>query len=195
MHLICFPFHLYYPLLWVVQSYIIEIDLIKVLGSLLKEISKGAAEQIPIRRELELLDKYLYIQRIRRNGLLQVSYDIEDEQVLNCLIPRFTLQPLAENAVSHGLGGMDRLGEIYISIGTDGEDVVIVMRDNGVGIPEGKIKTIFAGDRLGNNDSSHVGLINVDKRIKLFFGSGGLSVESRAGEYTKIYMRFPKKEN
>jgi two-component system sensor histidine kinase YesM len=163
------------------------------LGALLKEISKGAAEQIPIRRELELLDKYLYIQRIRRNGLLQVRYDIEDEEVLNCLIPRFTLQPLAENAISHGLDGMDRLGEIYISIGTQGDDIVIVMRDNGAGIREDKIKTLFAGERAGNN-GGHVGLINVDKRIKLFFGRGGLSAESRAGEYTKIYIRFPKKE-
>jgi two-component system sensor histidine kinase YesM len=162
------------------------------LGSLLKEISKGTAEQIPLRRELELLDKYLYIQRIRRNGLLPVRYDIEDEQVLNCLIPRFTLQPLAENAVSHGLDGTDRLGEICISIGTEGEDVLITMRDNGVGIPEDKVKTLFAEDRLIKN-GTHVGLINVDKRIKLFFGGGGLSVESRAGEYTKIYIRFPKR--
>jgi two-component system sensor histidine kinase YesM len=163
------------------------------LGSLLKEISKGTAEQIPIRRELELLDKYLYIQRIRRNGLLLVNYDIEDEQVLNCLIPRFTLQPLAENAISHGLDGTDRLGEIYISIGVDGEDVLIVMRDNGVGIPEDKIKTLFAEDRVRNSDGTHVGLINVDKRIKLFFGGGGLSVESREGEYTKIYIRFQRR--
>jgi two-component system sensor histidine kinase YesM len=163
------------------------------LGSLLKEISKGTAEQIPIRRELELLDKYLYIRRIRRNGLLPVTYDIKDEKVLNCLIPRFTLQPLAENAISHGLDGTDRLGELHISIGTDGEDVVILMRDNGVGIPEDKIKTLFDGERL-HSDSIHVGLINVDKRIKLFFGSGGLSVESREGEYTKVYVRFPRKE-
>jgi two-component system sensor histidine kinase YesM len=168
------------------------------LGSLLKEISKGAAEQIPVRRELELLDKYLYIQRIRRNGLLPVTYDIEDEEVLNCLIPRFTLQPLAENAISHGLDGTDRLGEIHISIGSEsseapeGGDVVIVMHDNGVGIPEDKIKTLFDEERI-STDSIHVGLINVDKRIKLFFGSGGLSVESREGEYTKIYIRFPKR--
>jgi two-component system sensor histidine kinase YesM len=171
------------------------------LGALLKEISKGAAEQIPVRRELELLDKYLYIQKIRRNGLLLVSYDIKDEQVLNCLIPRFTLQPLAENAISHGLDGTDRLGEIHISIGSensegsaaaDREDVLIVMKDNGVGIPKDKIKLLFAEDQVRNNDGIHVGLINVDKRIKLFFGSGGLSVESREGEYTKIYIRFPR---
>jgi two-component system sensor histidine kinase YesM len=164
------------------------------LGALLKEISKGAAEQIPIRRELELLDKYLYIQRIRRNGLLLVSFDIQDEQVLNCLIPRFTLQPLAENAISHGLDGTDRLGEIFISIGTDGEDVLIVMKDNGAGIPVDKIKTLFSEDQVRSNDGIHVGLINVDKRIKLFFGSGGLSVESREGEYTKIYIRFPRSQ-
>ncbi|GHT64651.1 histidine kinase [Spirochaetia bacterium] len=164
------------------------------LGTLLKEISKGTAEQIPIRRELELLDKYLYIQRIRRNGLLVVQYDIESEDLQNCLIPRFTLQPLAENAVSHGLDRVDRVGNITVSIRSEGEDVIILLEDNGAGIPEEKIKTLLSGEQDQGKDISHVGLINVDKRIKLFFGCGGLSLESREGEYTRVYVRFPKKE-
>jgi two-component system sensor histidine kinase YesM len=162
------------------------------LGTLLREISKGAAEQISIRRELELLEKYLYIQKIRRQGLLAARYHIEDEPALDCLIPRFTLQPLAENAVYHGLDQKGGIGEIDITIRFAGEDVLITMRDNGAGIPADKINRLLTEENSAG-DTAHVGLINVDKRIKLFFGSGGLSLESAEGEYTKVSVRFPKK--
>ena len=167
------------------------------LGTLLKEISKGAAEQITIRRELELLEKYLYLQKIRRQGLLMVQYHIEDDSILDCLIPRFTLQPLAENAVYHGLDRCSRRGELDFSIGSEGDDVVIVIRDNGAGIPPDMITSLLLDEpeslpSTEAGDHTHVGLKNVDKRIKLFFGSGGLSLESVEGEYTRVYVRFPK---
>jgi two-component system sensor histidine kinase YesM len=164
------------------------------LGALLKEISKGIADQVPIRRELELLDKYLYIQRIRRNGLLAVFYDIRDEAVLNKLIPRFTLQILAENAIYHGLDQSSRIGELSITIGLEGEDVVIVFRDNGMGVPADKIAALLSGKHDAGEDITHVGIHNVDQRIKLFFGKGGLSIESVEGEYTQVIVRFPQKE-
>ena len=158
------------------------------LGTLLKEISKGTAEQITIRQELELLEKYLYIQKIRRQGLLKVQYHIENDSLLECLIPRFTLQPLAENAVNHGLDHCNRMGELDFSIAAEGGEVVIVIRDNGAGIPGDLITKLLKEEESG----SHVGLKNVDRRIKLFFGSGGLSLESVEGEYTKVYVRFPR---
>ena len=161
------------------------------LGTLLKEISKGATEQITLRREIELLEKYLYIQKIRRQGLLMVQYHIEDESILECLIPRFTLQPLAENAIYHGLDRCSRMGVLDFSVSADGADVVITIQDNGAGISTDKIKSLLSGEETG--DVTHVGLKNVDKRIKLFFGSGGLSLESVEGEYTKVYVRFPRK--
>ena len=162
------------------------------LGTLLKEISKGASEQITIRRELELLEQYLYIQKIRRQGLLIMQYHIEDETILDCLIPRFTLQPLAENAVYHGLDRCSRVGELDFSIGAEEDDVVIVIRDNGAGIPPLLIPELLSEEKAGAGDA-HVGLKNVDKRIKLFFGRGGLTLESAEGEWTKVYVRFPRK--
>jgi len=164
------------------------------LGTLLKEISKGTTEQISIRRELELLEKYLYIQKIRRQGLLVVQYHIEDEAILDCLIPRFTLQPLAENAIHHGLDRCSRMGELDFSIRAEGDEVVIVIRDNGAGIPPELIKNLPGKGEEPGQESAHVGLINVDRRIKLFFGSGGITLESVEGEYTKVYVRFPRRK-
>jgi len=162
------------------------------LGTLLKEISKGTAEQITIRKELELLEKYLYIQKIRRQGLLMVQYHIEDESILDCLIPRFSLQPLAENAINHGLDRCSRMGELDFSIDAEGDGVVIVIRDNGIGIPPDAIPGLLSGEETEDGDITHVGLRNVDRRIKLFFGSGGLALESVEGEYTRVYVRFPR---
>jgi two-component system sensor histidine kinase YesM len=165
------------------------------LGTLLKEISKGTTELITIRRELELLEKYLYIQKIRRRGLLKIRYTIESEEVKKYLIPRFTLQMLAENAIYHGIDQGDRPGEIDISISFDGDDIVIFLKDNGAGIPEEKIDSLMNAETPDDGSLIHVGLLNVDKRIKLFYGGGGLTLESRAGEYTKARIRFPKKES
>jgi two-component system sensor histidine kinase YesM len=165
------------------------------LGALLKEISKGSNELITIKRELELLEKYLYIQRISRRGLLKVRYDMRDSEViLPCLIPRFTLQMLAENAIYHGIDQGERIGEIDISISLDGDDIVIVLRDNGIGIAEEKINSMLNNDNTKNENLIQVGLLNVDKRIKLLFGSGGLTLESKVGEFTKACIRFPRKE-
>ena len=164
------------------------------LGTLLKEISKGASEHITIRRELELLEKYLYIQKIRRQGLLMVQYHIEDESILDCLIPRFTLQPLAENAIYHGLDRCSRIGELEFTINADGDDVVVVIRDNGAGIPQETMTGLLKENDIKEGELTKVGLQNVDKRIKLFFGSGGIALESVEGEYTKVCVRFPRKK-
>ena len=161
------------------------------LGMLLKEISKGTEERVTIRREIELLDRYLYLQKIRKCGMLTIKYDIPDNSVLDYLIPRFTLQPLAENSIYHGLDKVNRMGVITISISLEGEDVVIIISDNGAGISKEKIAELLSAESINGEEMTHIGLVNVDKRIKLFCGRGGLLIDSIAGESTTVTMRFP----
>lgn len=167
-------------------------EMASTLGTLLKEISKGSAEKITLRRELELLESYLYLQKIRKCGLLTVKYDIPDESVLDCMIPRFTLQPLAENAIYHGLDQVGRMGIITISITCREGDVVIVLSDNGAGIPKERMETLLSAEIARGEELTHVGLVNVDKRIKLFYGRGGLEIDSVPGESTSVTVRFPR---
>jgi len=166
------------------------------LGALLKEISKGTAEQITIRGELELLRSYLHIQHTRRCGLLTVHYDVPEE-FMDYLIPRFTLQPLAENAIYHGLDRNDGMGIIEISAHEEGENLSIVMIDNGAGIPSNRVHTLLDNHSEDSERKlTHVGLHNVDERIKMFSGGiGGLIIESNEGEFTKVTVRIPKKES
>jgi class 3 adenylate cyclase len=162
------------------------------LGTLLKEISKGSAEQVTLRRELELLDKYFYLQKIRKCGLLTIKYDIPDESVLDFLIPRFTLQPLAENSIYHGLDNVSRMGLITISITAQQDEVVIVIGDNGSGMSKEKIDSLLSAESMDGKEMTHVGIVNVDKRIKLFYGCGSLIIDSIVGESTTVTLRFPK---
>ena len=166
------------------------------LGALLKEISKGAVEHVSIRQELELLRSYLHIQHIRRCGLLTIHYDIPEE-LMDYIIPRFTLQPLAENAIYHGLDKNEGMGIIKISMHEETEELVIVMLDNGVGIPQERVGTLLDEPDTGDKKRlNHIGLHNVEERIKLFSeGMGGLTIESKEGEYTKVTVRMPRKSD
>lgn len=162
------------------------------LGALLKEISKGLAEQITIRKELELLDKYLYLQKIRKCGLLITEYDIPDESVMDFLIPRFTLQPLVENSIYHGLDKAGQMGIITISITTQQDEIIVAIKDNGSGIPEEKIEEILSTESIDGEEMTKVGIANVYKRIKLFNDCSKLEIESVVGESTTVTLRFPK---
>lgn len=162
------------------------------LGELLKEISKGLAEQVTIRRELELLDKYLYIQKIRKCGLLTLKYDIPDKSVLDCLVPRFIMQPIVENAIYHGLENIGRMGIITISITSRSEEVIVAIKDNGIGIPEEKIAELLSAESMEGKEMTKVGLANVYKRLKLFSSCSRLTVDSVVGESTTFTLWFPK---
>lgn len=162
------------------------------LGALLKEISKGLAEQITIRRELDLLDKYLYLQKIRKCGLLTIEYNIPDESVIDFLIPRFTLQPLVENSIYHGLDKVGQIGIITISITAQQDEIIVAISDNGSGMSEEKIAEVLNTESIDGEAMTKVGIANVYKRIKLFHGRSKLVINSVVGESTTVTLRFPK---
>jgi len=162
------------------------------LGVLLKETSKGARDRITIKEELVLLDKYIDIQKIRKKGMIQVNYHVEAE-IEAYKIPRFTLQPIAENAIVHGFEEKKGIGVLDVFVRSEGDDMVIEMRDNGVGIPEDRINTIMEGGTKENIKFNNVGLNNINDRIKLIYGDGyGISIESRYMEYTVVKIRIRK---
>ncbi|NLK87584.1 MAG: histidine kinase [Clostridiaceae bacterium] len=162
------------------------------LGVLLKETSKGKADRITIKEELYLLDKYIDIQKVRKKGMIQVSYTVE-EGLEEYRIPRFTLQPIAENAIVHGFEGKRGMGMIEVSVMSAGEDIVIEVRDNGAGIPEGRLGSILDATDSESNKYNRVGLKNINERIKLIYGQEyGISVESRYNEYTSVKVLIHK---
>lgn len=143
-----------------------------------------------IAEELGSIHSYLELERARFGDRLRVTLQIAPE-TLATVIPFLSVQPLVENAVRHGLEPGVGGGEIRIASRDDGTHTEISVEDDGVGMdPEGLRATLTAGD-----DGVHVGLRNVDTRLRQLYGAdGGLVVETNTGAGTLVRMRVPKSQ-
>ena len=173
-------------------------EMVTALSRLLKSVSKGNERLVPLYEEFALLNDYFTIQQYRYGGTitLDVSY-IEDEKLnQTCLIPRFTLQPLVENAIFHGIEPKGSAGEVILRVERDtgNGDVLIRLTDDGVGMtPEQAAKALREpGLEEAAAKYRHVGMWNVHKRLQYSFGEAyGLSIESEPGVGTTVMVRLP----
>ena len=163
------------------------------LSRFLKTLARDIRKVVPLRDELALLEDYLVIQKYRYGGSVSFEQRI-DEALLDTPIPRFTLQPLAENAIFHGIEPKGS-GTIVLEAERRGGDVLVSLTDNGAGMSAETIAGISAGgtaegDTAGRDPS--VGIRNVDERIRYAFGEAyGLSIRSEEGMYTIAAIRLP----
>lgn len=180
-------------------------EMITSLARLLKNVSK-ASHLIPLSHELELLDDYFVILKYRYGGAICMTKEIPDE-VMNNIIPSFTLQPLLENAIFHGIEPTGQEGKISLkgqitegAVKGDPPKMQLVLTDNGRGMDEETIRKIFTEteDTAGiySGMFRKVGLLNVHKRIQYEFGSKyGLTILSEPGKYTSITIELPLKNS
>ena len=167
------------------------------LSRLLKSISKGTSLLIDIREELSLLENYFTIQSYRYGGTIAMNIQVDDESLYNNEIIKFTLQPLVENAIFHGIEPKGCAGHIQIHVGYEVADTTdrirIDVTDDGVGMTAEKAAQILSS----NDDSSadffrEIGVSNVHKRLQYQFGAEyGITIESKVGEYTIMSIHIP----
>ena len=173
-------------------------EMVTALSRLLKSVSKSNERLVPLYEEFALLNDYFTIQQYRYGGTitLDVSY-IEDEKLNHsCLIPRFTLQPLVENAIFHGIEPKGSAGEVTLRVERDtaNGDVLIRLTDDGIGMTaEQAAKALQEpGPEEAAAKYCHVGMWNVHKRLQYSFGEAyGLSIESEPGVGTTVMVRLP----
>ncbi len=140
--------------------------------------------------ELRSIDRYLTIERARFGERLQVLLQIAPE-VLPVTLPYLCLQPLVENAVRHGLASKPGVGTVSIVAQDAGAECLITVEDDGVGMDPSVLRSEAVDDP--SEAGQHVGLANVDERLRTVFGDGfGLVVETALGAGTKVSMRIPK---
>ena len=165
------------------------VRMVGALGKLFRiSISRGH-ELIPIRDELKHVESYLIIQKYRYSDRFEYTFDV-DESFGGYLCSKITLQPLVENAIYHGIEPLIDDGEIIISVKPDGDDILMTVSDNGVGMTAEQVEGLLKKER---SDSSGIGIKNVSDRIKIYFGdSYGVKVESEPDVGTKITVRIPK---
>ncbi len=151
---------------------------------------RAHGEFTTLAEELRSIDRYLTIERARFGERLQVRLQIAPE-VLPVGLPFLCLQPLVENAVRHGLSRKSGVGMVSIIARDAGAECHISVDDDGVGMDP----ALLAGGALVDTDESgdHIGLSNVDDRLRSVFGDQfGLVVETAVGLGTKVSMRIPK---
>ena len=135
------------------------------LSDLLRlSLENDAQHEVTLEEEMEFLDKYLEIQRIRFGDRLSVDYRIDDE-ARNILVPRLLLQPLAENAITHGLSRMEGPGTLTVEAVRNNGRLVIRVLDDGPGVPDGGPKREGVG--LGNTRQRLEHLYGDDQRLTL----------------------------
>jgi len=169
---------------------------VTALAELLRETSKGTSDEITIRHELFLIEKYIDIQKIKKMGLIKVEY-ITDENLLDYKILKFLLQPIVENSITHGLCDKKGMGVITITVVDLGDAIEISIADNGIGIPKETLERIMLADAAPRPVSSYssIGLQNVSDRIKLTYGEQyGLRILSAKNEYAKVILTIPKRK-
>ena len=161
-------------------------DGIQALSSLLQNTLTNKNEYITIQEELENLENYFSILRIRYAGSFAYSFHVEEEELLSCLIPKLILQPLAENSVMHGSSDDGSVMEILITCWEEDGHIVIELMDNGKGFEVTK-------EALApHTDRKKIGVANVNDRIQLNFGQDyGLKIHSHPGEGTTCTLTLP----
>lgn len=125
---------------------------------------------VPLRREIEGLEAYLYLLRIRFPKSLGFSLDVPDELLDTCTVPALILQPLVENSVIHAFKGVDRPGRIAIRVWKDETAVYLSVQDNGIGIPADTVSRLLQRNgRDVDHDSKVMGLENVIHRLHFLY--------------------------
>lgn len=166
---------------------------IRLLGRILKSMLSGTEYEVKISDELDFIKDYINLMQIRFDGGLKVDYCVEDE-VLDCNIPAFALQPVVENAIEHGLAKeLSRCGEnakIFICAKRNGDFIEIEITDNGVGMSEEKLSDVIKNMEHANDEC--IGLYNVKVRLELIYkDKGSINIESKENLYTSVIFKVP----
>lgn len=167
-------------------------NMITMLANFFRIAMSKGRDKITIKNELEMVTYYLKLQKMHYTD--KFDWDIKtDADISEFLIPRFTLQPIIENALNHGIRNKINKGMINVHGYFDGDTIVIDISDNGVGMSEEKLKELeeFMGKVTYSSDKAY-GLVNVNTRIKLTFGNTyGLKIQSKENMGTLVQVIIP----
>lgn len=163
------------------------------LARLLRQSISNEDEVVPVRQEIEYIRSYLTIQKMRYKDKLEFTIDV-DPAINYVTIIKLVLQPIIENAIYHGLKYKESKGMLLVRGYEEGENAVLEITDNGVGMEPEVLEHIFEKHKV-NYRSNGVGVYNVQKRLKLYYGNDyGITYKSSKGVGTTAIIKIPKKQ-
>jgi two-component system LytT family sensor kinase len=153
------------------------------LSKILRRLLRQQENLTPLREELSFIDDYLAIEIVRFGDKLRFVKDT-DPATLDLLVPSMLLQPLVENSIRHGLSSKVDGGTVRVRSRLMANRLQIIVEDDGVGIPEAKLATLF---------EQGIGVSNVNERLKVLFGEEyKMWIDSRLGEGTTTGIEIPE---
>lgn len=169
----------------------------EALATFFRYTISNVQEYVTFSDELDNAENYFTIQRCRFGDKISMELELENEELLEARMPKLILQPLVENAVSHGLEGKLGPGTVRIVVENSEKTLFLRVRDDGVGMPDERVEQLnaqFAGDRgtATGQQKGGIALRNVNSRIRLMFGEDyGLRIFSAAGIGTECCVTLP----
>lgn len=165
------------------------VNAVSALVSILRRTFNYKKVFVTVQEELDNISQYVVIMKIRYNNKFDIVFDI-DEEIRKFRIFKFMLQPIVENSIIHGIAPKNGLGRIHIKGLRSEGNILFEVRDDGVGMTAENVDKMI-NSRVGNFNS--IGIINIDERIKLYFGQEyGVTLESALGDGTRVTVRVPE---
>ncbi len=161
-------------------------NMIYRLSKILRRLLRKAENYSVLREEIAFIDDYLAIEMVRFGEKLKFEKEIEPA-TLSRFVPSMILQPIIENSIRHGLANKVEGGTVRLRTWLDGTRLNISIEDDGVGIAEEKLESLF---------ESGIGVSNVNERLRVLFGAGyRIAVDSKPGAGTKTRIEIPDLED
>lgn len=153
------------------------------LSNILRSLLRMRENLNTLREEIQFIDDYMGIELVRFGEKLRFVKEI-DPSAVDRMVPSMVLQPLVENSIKHGLSSKVDGGMIRIRSRLEGGRLFLLVEDDGVGIPEAKLATLF---------EQGIGISNVNERLKVLFGNDyRMSIDSRPGHGTQTEIELPE---
>lgn len=160
------------------------------LSNLLRYSLDGSREEVTLAEDLDHLENYLTILKYRFNRRFSYRIDVEPG-ALACRIPKLVLQPMIENSVKYGFGNQETL-EVELKAYIHEEKLVMICRDDGVGMTPQTLSELTALLGEKENRSRHSGLYNIHRRIEILYGRPyGVEIRSTEGHGTTLVVTLP----
>ncbi|HEX4772592.1 MAG TPA: histidine kinase [Bryobacteraceae bacterium] len=160
-------------------------NMIYKLSSILRRLLRKTESLSPLRDEVSFIDDYLAIEMVRFGDKLRFEKEIE-EAALDRLLPSMILQPIVENSIKHGLANKVEGGTVKLRAWLEGSRLNVVIEDNGAGIEDSKLDTIY---------ERGIGISNVNERLRVLYGSRfRMQVTSQLDRGTATHIDVPELE-
>lgn len=172
------------------------VEIIEHISYMLQYSLKCTKQDTSFGEELRMVQSYLFLQEKRFGDRIRFQLDIPKNLPHQFIIPGMSLQPMVENAIRHGVEKMVSGGVVSVSIRKQDTYIEVTISDNGCGIDPILLHAIQQGESVQSKSGSGIGIVNVSRRMEIFYKQEGLfDISSTPNRGTSVVLRYPFTES